>query len=539
MNRMRTALVTSTVALLTATIAPVTAAGGAGPEPTPAENLVQIDTGKLQGEVHDDYRLFEGIPYGAPPTGNRRWKPAQRPASWDGVRDATRPGAICPQLPAVFGGVGSEEEDCLFLNVTTPRADTGDDKKPVLVWIHGAGTIGSGDVFEASRLAAQGDAIVVTINYRMGIFGAFGHPRLKDSGTIGLQDQRAALRWVRRNVEAFGGDKHNVSLFGVSFGATAAVAHTLAPRSRGLFDKVILHSAFPTMDAPDGAIYPFLEELPVYGWKSDAEVRELGSKMAEHFGCTGPRPLACLRGKSVKELLTYPDGMAIFQTYGYGNRELRRLPEELLRRGRFADVPVLAGSTRDEHRTFVAIRELIGYPIKDEDYTDVLTQAFGDKADEVEAVYPLSDYANARVAFASVMTDRMWAKGTQEYADLYGAKNEVYRFEFADENPPPEFPFPDGLPSGAYHNSDVSYLLRGPDFEGQLTTPQLALSDAMIEYWSAFARTGSPQVLGLPLWPRYDTTGLVQSLAPGAGGIAPVDFEDEHHLDFWNSLGDG
>ena len=339
MNRIRAAIAAVAVVSLTALIAPSLPAEGAPPESTSSEAVVRVDTGKLRGEVHDDYRLFEGIPYGAPPTGDLRWKPADRPASWSGVRDATQPGAICPQLPAVFGGVGSTEEDCLFLNVTTPRAGTGDDQKPVLLWIHGAGTIGSGDVFEASRLAAQGDVIVVTINYRMGIFGAFGHPGLKDSGTIGLQDQRAAMRWVRRNIAAFGGDEHNVSLFGVSFGATAAVAHTLSPRSRGLFDKVILHSAFPTMDAPDGAIYPFLEELPVYGWKSDAEARELGSQMAEHFGCTGGHPLACLRGKSVEDLLTYPQGMSIFQTYAYGNRELRALPEDLLRQGRFATRP--------------------------------------------------------------------------------------------------------------------------------------------------------------------------------------------------------
>ena len=137
------------------------------------------------------------------------------------------------------------------------------------------------------------------------------------------------------------------------------------------------------------------------------------------------------------------------------------------------------------------------------------------------------------------MTDRMWAKGTQEYLDLYSEKSKVFFFEFADEFPPPEFPFPEGLPSGAYHNSDISYLLRGPDFEAQLTPAQLDLSDAMIEYWSAFARTGRPQVSGLPAWSRYDTTGMVQSLAPGAGGIAPVDYAAEHHLYFWDTLGDG
>ncbi|WP_432985427.1 carboxylesterase/lipase family protein [Dactylosporangium sp. CA-233914] len=527
------------VAAVLAILAPMHSAFAAGatrPRPSGPEELVRTTAGLVRGQVHEDHRLFQGIPYGAAPTGPLRWKPARKPESWTGVRDATRPGASCPQLPAVFGGVGSTTEDCLFLNVTTPRVGSNGPAKPVLVWIHGAGTIGSGDVFDASRLAAQGDVIVVTINYRMGIFGAFAHPELKDSGTIGLEDQRTALRWVRDNIDAFGGNPRNVTLFGVSFGATAAVAHTLSPRSRGLFDKAILHSAFPTQDAPDGAIYPFLGALPVYGWKPTAEATELGSQMAAAFGCHGAHQLDCLRGKSVEELLTYPQGMSIFQTYAYGNQELPGLPEDLLRAGRFAHVPILAGATKDEHRTFVAIRELLGYRIEDADYPAVLSQAFGDLADEVAAEYPLSEYPNARVAFASVMTDRMWALKTREYLDLYGAENRVYFYEFADEFPPPEFPFPEVLPSGAYHNSDISYLFRAPAFEAQLTAAQRELSDSMIAYWSSFAWSGKPTAAGQPEWPRYDTTGEVLSLAPGPGGIGPVDYAEEHKLAFWRSI---
>lgn len=495
---------------------------------------IRVGTGWLRGVVGSDYRLFQGIPYAAPPVGDLRWRSPRPPKPWAGVRPAEKPGAICPQLPVAFGGRPSTDEDCLFLNVTTPRVSRGDRPRPVLVWIHGAGTIGSGDVFDARRLAARGDLVVVTVNYRMGVFGAFGHPALKDSGTFGLQDQRAALKWVRRNIAVFGGDPRNVSLTGVSFGATAAAAHTLSPLSRGLFDKVIMHSGFPTMDAPAGAIYPFLGALPVYGWKSDADVRGLGTDMAKRFGCTGGDALACLRRIPAEKLLKYPQGMSIFQTYAYGNRELSDIPESLLRKGRFARVPVLAGATRDEHRTFVAIRAMTGSPIREEDYPAVLRQAFGDHADEVESAYPLSRYENANVAFAAVMTDRMWAKATKEYVDLYGRRNPVYFYEFADRNPPKEFPFPPGLPSGAYHNADIGYLFRSPSFERRLTFAQLRLSDAVIGYWSAFAHTGQPARGGLPAWPRYNTTGHVQSLAPDE--IGPVDYVAEHRLPFWNRI---
>ena len=537
-SRTRTIVATVAAILCAAGTLNAQPAAGQPTRPSDTESLVRTPSGRLHGTVEADYRIFKGIRYGMPPVGRLRWRPAKPPVPWPGVKEATAPGPICPQLPAVFGGEPSTNEDCLFLNVTTPRVDAGAKRKPVLVWIHGAGTIGSGDVFDASRLAAEGDLVVVTINYRMGLFGGFGHPRLKDSGTLGLQDQRAALRWVRRNIAAFGGDPGNVSLFGVSFGATAVAAHTMSPGSRGLFDKVIMHSGFPTMDAPDGAIYRSLGRLPVFGWKKDSEARDLGEQMATYFGCDGEQPLKCLRAIPAARILEYPQGMSIFQTYAYGNKVLPGLPEDLLRAGKFAGVPVLAGSTRDEHRTFVAIRELTGDPIQDADYPAVLAQAFGDKADEVAAEYPLSDYESARVAFASVMTDRMWAKSTQEYLGLYARKSNVYSYEFNDQNPPPEFPFPEDLPSGAYHNSDISYLLRSPAFEAQLSAPQRALSTAMIKYWSAFAHTGRPAVAGLPAWPRYNSTGYVQSLAPGEGGIRPVDYASEHHLEFWKHLGD-
>ncbi|GIG64533.1 carboxylesterase/lipase family protein [Phytomonospora endophytica] len=500
-------------------------------------NRAVADTGygKVRGTIEAANRVFQGIPYAAPPVGERRWAPPAEPGTWKGVRDATKPGSPCPQLPTPYGGEGSLDEDCLFLNVTTPRHTKG--PLPVMVWIHGNGSIGSGDVFDARRLAAQGEVVVVTLNYRMGVFGAYGHPDLPDSGTMGLQDQRAALTWVRGNIGAFGGDPANVTLFGVSFGATATAAHMVAPASRGLFDKAIMHSGFATMDAPAGALYPQLGAIEHFGWKTAAENRDVGAMVAAELGCEGPSALECLRGKEVEELLAYPEVMNIFQTYAFGNRELPVDPAVSLAEGDFANVPVMAGATRDEHRTFVAIRALSGHPMNETAYEPALRQAFGVHAEAVAAEYPLTDYdGNAGLAFAAVMTDRMWAKNIHRQNALIAARGPLYFFEFADREPPEEFPFPEDLPSGAYHNADISYLFRSPGFDGQLRPGQRELSDTMIAYWTAFARTGDPNTDGAPQWTPFGDDGTVQSLAPGDGGIAPVDYAEEHRLGFWAGL---
>jgi para-nitrobenzyl esterase len=182
--------------------------------------VVRTDAGPVRGTVTDTYRLFQGIPYAASTAGEGRWHPPG--PVWRGRSpiDATRPGSMCPQQPSSYADVASLEEDCLCLNVTTPRSADSQQHKPVMVWIHGDGAVGAGSIFDARRLATRGDVVVVTINYRLGIFGAFGHPGLDGSGTFGLQDQQGALRWVARNAAAFGGDPGNVTVFGESYGGS-------------------------------------------------------------------------------------------------------------------------------------------------------------------------------------------------------------------------------------------------------------------------------------------------------------------------------
>lgn len=463
-------------------------------------DVVRIDTGDVRGVEHADHLLFQGIPYAKA----ERWAAPQRAEAWQGVKDTTKPGSPCPQVGSSYSETKSTNEECLFLNVTTSKTAT--RNKPVMVWIHGDGAIGAGHYFEAQRLAARGDVVVVTFNYRMGVFGGFGMPGLDGSGEFGLLDQRAALEWVRRNAEAFGGDPGNVTLFGVSYGATSASAHLISEQSRGLFHKAVLHSAFMLVDVPAGALYPDLEAMPSLVWRSVEEIEGLGAMIAGELGCAD---VECLRELPAEKVLEYPQVMNIFQSLGFGGRVLPKAPAESLAQGEFARVPVIAGATRDEHRTFVKLFR--DNQVTAGQYPALIAKAFGDNASKILAEYPLTGYESPSIAWATLLTDRVWALRTFQQNQALAAHNPVYAFEFAGPN--------------AEHGADIEYL-----FPEQAS----ALSDRMIDYWTAFARTGDPNTADLPRWLPFGAEGHVLSL--GADVIGPVDYAATHRLDFWQSL---
>lgn len=481
-----------------------TSGGHAMENGTAKTDTAKTDTGVVRGLRKADHLLFQGIPYAGAPG---RWEAPPRPRPWSGVRDATAPGSPCPQVGSSYSDTRSTDEDCLFLNVTTPSTR---GRRPVLVWVHGDGAVGAGHFFDAARLAVLGDVVVVTINYRMGVFGGFGMPGLAGSGEFGLMDQRAALAWVRRNAGAFGGDAGNVTLFGVSYGATAIAAHLMSPRSRGLFDKAVLHSSFTLVDLPAEAWFPGMAALPRLAWRSVEEIEAVGAAVAAELGCAD---VACLRALPVERVLDHPQVMNLFQALPFRGAP----PEEVLGRGEFARVPVLAGNTAEEHRNLV---RLFRGEVTAEEYPRLLEAAFGARAPEVLAEYPLSEYPDASRAWARVLTDRVWARPTWWQHRLLSARTPVYAFEFAD---------PDASADGAAHNSDIGYLFVEPD--SGFTPEQRELSDRMIRYWANFARTGDPNGAGLPAWPRFDRGGHVQSLAPDA--IEGVDYRASHRLGFW------
>ncbi|MFE3450408.1 carboxylesterase/lipase family protein [Nonomuraea sp. NPDC059194] len=503
-------------------LAALAAAGlltGQATERGPADPaVVTTDTGAVRGLVTDRHRLFQGIPYATA----GRWESPGPAPSWTGVKDATRPGPMCPQVGSVYAPISSTNEDCLVLNVTTPREPGG--KHPVMVWIHGDGAVGAGHFSDARKLASRG-VVVVTINYRLGVFSGFGYPGLKNSGTYGLQDQQEALRWVRRNAAAFGGDPSNVTAFGVSFGALAIGGHLISPGARGLFHRVAMQSGETMMDMPAGSMIPGLPAAPTFAWRAAKDAEAVGKVYAEQLGC---RDLACLRALPVKKILDVPQIMNAFQMYAYGNDVLPELPSQAIRKGRFHRVPVLAGATRDEHRIFVGMTyDVAGKPVTAEQYGKLVKEAFGDDARRVMRGYPLSSYASPSQAWAAVMTDRLWARGTHEQNTLLARRTPVYGYEFADREAPMFLPLEADFDWGAFHAGDLPYLF--PEKKALLSPAQRKLSDQMVGYWTNFARTGSPNGPGLPTWRRL--AHGTQSLAPGA--IRPIDYAAAHRLSFW------
>ncbi|MDF5752832.1 carboxylesterase/lipase family protein [Spongiactinospora sp. TRM90649] len=505
--------------------------------------LVTTDGGRLQGVVADDHRSFSGIPYAAPPVGELRWASPRPAVPWAGRRDATRPGPACAQTAGMLGEKRSLSEDCLYLNVTTPRRASA-RPRPVIVWLHGGGfRNGSGDMYGADRLAVRGDAVVVTVNYRLGVFGYLAHPALDGgnaenlSGNFGIEDQRAALRWVRRNAASFGGDPGNVTVAGESAGGASACAHLISPGSAGLFQRAIVQSAPCTM-----ARWPA-------GWswlpRPRAQAYRHGEATAERLGCPAASPAAvaaCLRAKSPAELLAHSQNE--FAPV-IGGPLLPRDPATAFAAGRFNRVPVMHGITRDEHVTFG--QELAGAPpLTDDGYVRGIRAYFGDQAaDRVLARYPLDNYgepgtSRAGAAMQSVMTDHLWATPAVETNRLLAAKVPTYAYEFADRGAPwvSGTPVVPSFPTGAFHASELQYLFAADYFAGRTLSPaQARLSDTMIAYWSRFARTGDPNGPGTPYWPAVDAgEPAVQRLAPGPSGIRRTDLCREHRCRFWNSF---
>ncbi|GAB3562120.1 carboxylesterase family protein [Amycolatopsis endophytica] len=497
------------------------AATACGSPPAPDPAAVRVTGGLIEGQVDDAARQFLGIRYAQPPTGERRWTLPEPAAPWDGVARATEPGPRCPQgSPAAVPGTRTDE-DCLFLNVTTPPDVRPGERLPVVVWWHGGGfTSGSGAEYDARRLAGDGRLMVVTVNYRLGVLGYLGLPGLAGSGNFGFADQVASLRWVHDNAEAFGGDPDNVTVAGQSAGGMAACALLTSPEA-ALVDRAIVSSGACSLRWPAGTLFPSAPESAPY--VPVADNRSTGAAAAASLGCSGERALACLRSRPVADLA--PVDQLFANNLAYGTPLLPEDPAAVLREGRAARVPVIYGGTRAEASSFMAgaaaIRpqwfEAAAYP--------GLIGGFGDSAAAVAARYPLRDYDSPVAAWSAVSTDAAWACPTRADVSALARTTTVYAYEYDD----PDAPDVNGVAvTGPAHATDLPLVfdLGGRDLRA--TPAQRELGDLVVGYWAAFARTGSPG----PGWeaarPEHP---VAQRLAPGA--VAPVDTGAGHRCDFW------
>ncbi|MCR6489085.1 carboxylesterase family protein [Amycolatopsis sp. OK19-0408] len=507
--------VTTTVLTALALLAPAGIADAGTRDP----GVAVTEAGPVRGTVTSGSTTYQGIPYAAPPVGPLRWQPPRPAARWTGLRDATRPAPRCAQPQNI--GPASDSEDCLYLNVTAPKTP---GRKPVMVWLHGGGNVyGAGSDYDARRLAEAGDVVVVTVNYRLGVFGFLGLPRLDGAGTFGLQDQQAALRWVRRNAVAFGGNPGSVTLFGQSAGSYDVCAQLTSPAARGLFQRAIMESGSCSMTWPRNGVNP---GIPAGSpWQSQESADAQGVALAASLGCAGPSQVDCLRALPVDRLLAATQSAAL-PAVAYGNRVLPWRPDRALAEGRFARIPVLSGSNLDEQRLATAF---LPQAFTEDGYRQLLADAFGADAPAVAAKYPAGAYESSAVAWATVATDRVWSCAQDTDRRVLARYAPVYGYEFADRAAPPQFPFPAGLPSGAYHGAEMVYLFDLNGTPAPLDAGQRALADRMIRSWTTFARTGNPG----PEWPRT----AAQSLAPGKP--ATVDVAAEHNCSFWVTIGNG
>ncbi|TRW81840.1 carboxylesterase family protein [Mycolicibacterium sp. 018/SC-01/001] len=504
-------------------------APAASPPPDPA--VVQTTSGTVRGVVAPDHRLFADLPYAAPPVGPLRFADPQPPAPWPGVREATAFGPRCMQSLDGDIELGRQtDEDCLSLNVWTPPVQPSAQPRAVMVWIHGGAFVnGSGRIYDARRLAARGDIIVVTLNYRLGALGFLAHPALGPPGQVGnygLADQQAALRWVRDNIAAFGGDPDRVTVAGESAGGMSVCDHLVSPGSRGLFSAAIIQSGPCTAQAA----------LPV------AQDRSL-AYAADH-GCPDPATAArCLRELPADRLRdpVWFYGIGDDQLSGpvTGSAALPADPVAAIGGPDAQRVPVLIGTTRDEFTLFVGLQYLReGKRYAPADYPRLLTTAFGPNARAVEERYPLSSYPDVPLAYSAAVTDAVFSCVGDRLARAV-RDDPVYFYEFDDRAAPAPEPLKTlPFPVGASHSLELRYLFDvGPGLP--LTPAQQKLADQMIDYWASFVKTQtpneSPNTDGQPQWDEFGDGNRVMSLRTD-GSRMSGDFRATHQCDFWDGL---
>ncbi len=466
-------------------------------------DTVKVDTGRVRGTVNSGVTSFKGIPFAAPPVGALRWKAPQPAAPWKGVREAVEFGPRCMQgsiyNDMIFRDKGPSE-DCLYLNVWTPSA-TGKAHLPVMVWIYGGG-FGAGAASEprqdGENLARKG-VVVVSMNYRLNVFGFFTHAELAKesdrnaSGNYGLLDQVAALEWVHKNIAGFGGDPGAVTIFGESAGSFSVSALMASPLAQGLFQRAIGES---------GAFFS-----TVLGLKPLAETEAADAKFAEGIGA---HSLADLRAKPAADLLTAAiTQKEIWFAPNIDGYFLPRSVREIFASGKQSHVALLAGWNHDEggygsvfEKDAPTAANFVAYAHKH----------FGDKADEFLKLYPADSDEQAKRSAQDLAGDQFIAFSTWKWLEMQGATGgaPLYRYEFDDAPPAPVNPPADSdkAPRGAYHSAEIEFVF------GTLASKNLpwrpedrALSDLMSSYWSNFAKTGDPNGTGLPGWPTYNSQG--------------------------------
>ena len=485
--------------------APAASAQPSNPPPSaPAElqaaNTAMTTEGPVAGVDHADTIAFLGIPYAKPPVNELRWAPPQPPVARGGTLQASAFGSACTQAP---GAEATSSEDCLHLNVWKPANAKPGDRLPVIFYIHGGAFVLGSGAMGPSTLARRG-VIVVSINYRLGAFGYLANKALQVAnrdgslGNFAIMDQLAALGWVQRNIEAFGGNPGNITLWGTSAGATQSFSLMQSPKAKGLFQRAVMQSG--------GAAE--------YSNPSIASSLAVGDTAVSNWGCAGVAdPVACLRALPASAVLGQ-GGLKWRPTVD--SQIVTQVPARAFESGNFNQVPVMIGGVFDEGTLFVdPSLSAAYYPL----YLRALAPA-GYDTTAIEAAYPIGNYAVAAQGVARAMGDAMYACGNSARRGALSRWVPVYGWEFSD----PQLSFPSDPKSfyyGSAHGIDSYYwtgtvddLQTYPYFDQRAAAPDAdttakrqALSQQMVSYLINFATNGDPNGVGAAPGPRWPIFG--------------------------------
>jgi len=474
--------------------------------------VVKTKSGCLRGVTEGTVTVFKGIPYAAPPIGEYRWRPPQPPIPWEGVRDADKFGANCAQ-----GGWGAapgtiqagSSEDCLYLNLWIPSNSKPDSNYPVMVWIHGGGFTGgsgSGAGTFGDEFAKQG-VILMTFNYRLGRLGHFAFPALSNEypdepkGSYAYMDMIEALKWVKENIAAFGGNPNNITIFGQSAGGVAVHSLMTIPNAHGLFQKAISESG----GGRDGVLTgrPLNKENADSLYPVSAET--IGVNFARKHGIMGTNAdaLAKLRALSVEQIVdggmenNEPDGNRIYSGPILDGKLVVETAESAYKAGRQVKIPLIIGSCSAEiGGAFVSLSNT----------KEALFSQFGQLKDDAMAAYDPDGNKDFTEVLTKFNTDWVWAEPARFTARAFIANSVpvyVYQFGFV----PPSMK--QWMPFGAGHGSEVPFVFNSLNSRWgniQTTPEEEQLAQIMNAYWVNFAKTGNPNSNGLPLWPAYSVT---------------------------------
>ena len=509
-----------------------------------AAQIVTVESGQLQGKVQDAVLSFKGIPFAAPPVGGLRWRPPQPAGKWRGVRDADQYGADCMQLPfpSDAAPLGTPPaEDCLYLNVWRPATQSA-GLLPVMVWIYGGGYVNGGSspaVYDGSGFARQG-VVLVSFNYRLGRFGYFAHPALTREGKAGLlgnygdMDQIAALEWVRRNIKSFGGDPHNVTVFGESAGGLSVHTLLTSPLAAGLFQKAIIESG-GGRSLFNGT--PHLHEAA--NGKVSAEDAGLGFAAAKGIAETDAaalRKLRALPADSIVDGLNLASMQQADATYSGpmidGKLRLQD-PGAAYLAGKQLRIPVIVGATdmdigfgsegktRDELFATFGANAAAARKAYDPDSSLTLTDLTG-AVDRDRMMIEPARFAARILSRGATWGDRSAAEGIPGSASgaTWGAGQPVWEFRFSYVAESMR-----GQWAGAPHASDIPFVFDTvrAKYADQLTAADQRIAQKIQAYWVQFAKTGDPNGPALSVWPKFSAGTDILMNFTAAGAVAEPD----------------